>query len=174
MTIETARAKRQKLVQAAEHLASVSLRVDIPTDRISGDMIDALPDWCCNDISTIRSIQKTCGALYFSPVIASSIDGRMLRDFRDFVGAQCFEFVRTQYEADHTVNAAISGQRLPVTVMAAGSAVLLSTLQHDRLVQMYEQVIGPGSINLPRNFGNSIVRSCNSLLLAKTANGFEQ
>ncbi|MEM7257502.1 MAG: hypothetical protein AAF404_08945 [Pseudomonadota bacterium] len=172
--IETARAKRQRLSKAASQLASVSDRVACPTGRITAAMIEALPDWCCEDINTIRKLQLTAGALYFAPQISTSIDGRLLREFKAFVGDECFEFVRHSYQAQHEPASNVGAQRLPIAVMAAGSAVLLSTLPDIKLVSMYEQVIGPASVNVDSQTGQKIIADSGFLLLEKPATAFEQ
>lgn len=173
-SIESARAKRQKMSKAAAQLHRISRQVKTPTRHITSEIIDSLPEWCGSDMKNIRTLQRTAGALYFAPVVGTSIDGRLLRDFKTFVGDECFDFIRSSYHPTHETRCQLGGQRLPIAVMAAGSAVLLSTLPTRQLVSMYEAVIGPASLTLEPHIGSLIIRDCDFLLMDKPISALDQ
>lgn len=173
-SIRTAREKRERLARAASHLTRVSKQVKADTGQISLEMLNTLPDWCTRELQQIRDLQRTCGALYFAPAISASIDGRQLRDFCDFTGSSCFEFCRQQEPGSHEVTAVLCTKKLPVSIMAAGSSVLLGTLGNDHLADLFEHLIGPRSVRVNADLSRALLRDAEFLLLEKPDTSPEQ
>ena len=102
-------------------------------------------------------------------MITLSIDGRLLREFRDFTGAQCFGYVRNNSQATHSVTVDINDRKLPVALMAAGSGVLLSSLDDQYLIDLFEHLIGPRSLKVDAELSHNIIREADFLLRESTA-----
>lgn len=156
-SIQDIRDKRRKAWQVAQQIGDISRRTGVTPEEVSAQSLLTLPHWCLQDIDEIRALQRICGALYFAPTIYSSIDGSLLRQFRDFVSIDCFQYIRHSKKLfEHTVAEELSAYRLPVNVMAAGSSVLLSTLPEKKFEALYEQLIGPRSVALDKPLGAAL------------------
>jgi len=137
-TIETIRDKRLHAARAAAQLSIIGRENGVSVEGIPWDVLPAIPDWCLLDAKERHTLQRVCGALYLAPLIKNSIDGGVLRKLNIFVGDAIFQHVRTTDDLTHSIEPRGFENHVEVQVMAAGSSVLLHTLQVTSLMELYK------------------------------------
>jgi hypothetical protein len=162
-SIEASRQRRQRTWQFVSRISGIADRTGVAPPQVSTRTLFALPDWCQSDLWQIRVLQRHCGAMYFAPTIYQSIDGSMLREFGRFVGRPCFDYLRETSRFEHEVAQPLIPAKLQVSVMAAGSSVLLSTLTEPAYVRCFEAHIGPASVTVDAQLGQTLLAAAQSL-----------
>lgn len=164
-TIEASRQRRQRTWQFVSQMSGIADRTGVAPPQVSTRTLFALPDWCQSELWQTRVLQRHCGAMYFAPVIYQSIDGSLLREFGRFVGRSCFDYLRETNRFDHSVAQPLTPRKLQVSVMAAGSSVLLSTLPEPAYMRCFEAHIGPASVSVDAQLGQTLLAAAQRLPL---------
>lgn len=157
---ELVRNKRSYATRIAAHLSIESRKNGVSMDAIEWDTLSQVPQWCLDSNDEIRHLQKICGAVYAAPLIKSSIDGVVLRKLSKFLGGELFDALRSA-DSSHQIaqesNQQSAFNQYPeVEVMAAGSSVLLQTLQVPSLIRLYQEIIGPPSVDVSADLAKDI------------------
>jgi len=129
--------------RVAARLSMIGRHNTSQVERVPWNALSTAPSWCLADSNSLVDLQRTCGVLYLAPLLKSSIDGELLRELRSFIGADLFNFVRSEYQFDHKIGVQGLEKRLDRQIMAAGATVLLQTLRESSMTDLFSEIIGP-------------------------------
>jgi len=106
----------------------------------------SMPTWCLLSQDRIKRLQLFCGAVYVQPLLKSSVDGAVLKQFREIVGDDLFNFLFEtvdNIEADAISTVTLIGDdTLEETIRSVGTSVLLGTLSEMNVVKIYMSALG--------------------------------
>ncbi len=145
-TLAHVRGKRQYVARAVNSLMHISNGNGSSLKDITWESFLALPSWCLLDKTKISELQLACGAVFLQMLVKASVDGAVLKQFREVVGESLFNFLFESIEQDETqdihsiVLTADSG--LLDTIQSVGASVLLGTLSDLDVIKVYMPVLG--------------------------------
>jgi len=145
-TLQMIRGKRQYVARAVNAIMEATDADASVLKDISWSNLLSMPTWCLLDQARIKNLQTACGAVYLQPLVKSSVDGAILKQFRESVGDNLFNFLfelgdSVQAEAISTVTLT-SDESLDDTIQSVGASVLLGTLSDMNIVKVYMPVLG--------------------------------
>lgn len=140
------RGKRQYIARAVNSLLEISNNNGADLNDISWESFLALPSWCLLDIEKIKKLQIACGSVYLQPTVKKSLDGSVLKQFRECVGESIFNYIFESIEqsesAEEPAVVLSSEESISETIESVGASVLLGTLSDLNIVKLYMPVLG--------------------------------
>lgn len=151
--LQAVRGKRQYVARAVNALMeSTDADSALLKDVAWSDLL-SMPTWCLLSQSKIKELQTACGAVYLQPQIKTSVNGAVLKQFRQAVGDELFNFVfelgeNPQSDDSIPTVSLAANDNLHDTIQSVGASVLLGTLTEKPIVKVYMSVLGNPSLVL--------------------------
>jgi len=138
---QNVRGKRQYIARAANALLELADGDAEKLKDVSWENMQFLPAWCLLNKEELVKLQIACGAVYLQPLVKSSVDGAVLKKFKETVGEPLFNFLfeLNDTESSEEISTVVltSDDALPDTIESVGASVLLGTLSDLTVVKLF-------------------------------------